>query len=218
MYGFTATVDRLIDTPLSWLYPCLMKLRQRQIAFTLYIAGRYSDDDICREAGINKNALARVRKQDQWVAKRTQVRQAAEIAVMEQFKHVTTMEKLNVAERQLQIAAKLDKAVDVVLEDLKGPDGKQRPMDPEGIRDLAKAFKDTADVTARIVGICDQSKNPVQQNNFLQFNFPVSPEASAASEPITVPASEVTTTVVPRRLHRPSMSVPELVDHLLRLE
>ena len=114
-------------------------------------------------------------KRDKWVMKRKEIETEIMESMHSQALVLISQNHAKVIKRHLNLGERLDQSIDDCISTAVGPDGDGEEkilLDPESINFLAKAFKNSADVTHRIAKITDRSIGDAEAGGNV-FNGPV---------------------------------------------
>lgn len=157
-------------------------------AWTMYISGQHTLAGIAKTLGLNFRSFQDLYTREKWPVKR----RAFEKELMDNWRLQATQlmsrELLEVLQRHLKGSRRLDERV---LEHLEA----KGFLGPRDLEALGKAFKNSADVAARAVGLDTKAVSDLLQgsrNTLIQYNLTVEPAAADAPDGVVVEDAEFT--------------------------
>ena len=124
--------------------------------YAMYVFEGKSMKTASEEVGVPFDTVRAWGKRDKWTMKRKEIEAEIMESMHSQALVLISQNHAGVIKRHLDLGERLDKSMDDCLRESTGHDGTIR-LEPESINFLAKAYKNSADVTHRIVKINDRS-------------------------------------------------------------
>jgi hypothetical protein len=144
-------------------------------AYALFVFEAKSARKTADRLGIPFDTIKTWMKRDKWMSKRKEIETEIMESMHSQAMVLISQNHAKIIKRHLNLGERLDQSIEDCIKDnenFTGEDGEKIiRLDPESINFLAKAFKNSADVTHRIAKINDKMAG--DQNAGAIFNGPV---------------------------------------------
>ena len=145
-------------------------------AFAMFMGGR-TNQDICRELDVREHDLKHWIRSNDWTRQRNALINEAAVDVQQQLKDLITANILQVAERQLMTAEKLDGHIQLHLD--------MKSVGTKALADLSRAAVSSAKIASDIVGLGRATEEASKKPSSIQYNLMVivAPKPAALPEP-----------------------------------
>lgn len=138
-------------------------------AYQKYVCEAVGTKQVAEATGVPYNTIKMWIQRDNWIEKRKNIEQAIMANLESEALQLIKARRTEIMARHLQVGENMDKAINNVLIDKHTQE--IADVDPESLRDLSQAFKNSADVQHRIAKISDKVDLAQQANQI--FNGPV---------------------------------------------